>query len=325
MKHFLIFLLVGSTLMLFSHCKKSATEPDRTKSDTYSFTSANVKTNGAQYFNFATNNSTDGQSQYDLAFTTTERIAEVGSGNCVYFDISADPVIKAGPDVTIAKIEAASLDAVTTCPADTQFGTDDTTAIPLIGKSWLDQKYNVKPDVYVFKTCKGNYGLLAFQSYVFDMNTFHIVSIKWYFKYNANGSTDFSSTALDSFSTENAYEQKRYFSFTEGALSFGYGTWDVEVIGSAIWLGPHVTIRKLENTNINDVSSAPADHFNGDDLTSYVTSGWYDSDENHKVIPNDYVYAVKTQTGKVAAFKVTNYYDDHGNSGVFTINWKYLP
>jgi len=176
--------------------------------------------------------------------------------------------------------------------------------------------------VNVFKSCNGNYGLLAFDSYEMNFSTFQIKSIKWYFKYNDDGTADFSSTAVDSFTTENAYEQTRYFSFKDAALAMAYGTWEVTVEGSSIWLGPNVKVYKLENTNINDITTITETGFSGGDLTSYVCSGWYDSDENHTVIPRDYVYFAKTNSGKTAAFEITDYYDGMGNSGAFTIKWK---
>ena len=324
MKQFLIVLFISSLFIFLNSCSDNSTNNnDGGSGSTESYTTTNVKTEGTQYFSFESKSATtEKPAAFDLELTLEQRMAEVGVNSCVYFNVSADPIIKSGPGVTIARIDAASLNDVTAVPADENFSADDTVSAPLIGKTWMDAGHNVKPDVYVFKTCSGNYGLLAIESYEMDFTLFQIKSIKWNFKYNADGSTDFSNATADSFRTENAYEQPRYFSFVDGALAMAYGTWDVTVDGSTIWLGPNVQVYKLENMALNNVTTISETGFNGDDLVSFVCSGWYDSDENHTVIPRDYVYVAKTSSGDVAAFEITNYYDNMGNSGAFTIEWK---
>lgn len=323
MKRFLVLSVIFSLFVLFSCSEKSTKTDDNGFGAIETYTTANVKSDGAQYFSFTSKSaSAEKPAAFDLEFTVAPRLVEVGENTCVYFNVSTDPTIKAGPGVTIARVDAASLDDITELPAATEFRSDDTVRTALIGKTWMDENHAVKPDVYVFESCNGNYGLLAFDSYEMDFSTFQIKSIKWYFKYNEDGTADFSTTALDSFTTENAYEQTRYFSFKDGALTMAYGSWDVTVEGSSIWLGPHAQAYKLENTNINAVTTIDETGFSADDLTSYVCSGWYDSDENHTVIPLDYVYVAKLGDGKAAAFEITNYYDDMGNSGAFTVKWK---
>ncbi len=323
MKRFFIFSILISLFALFSCSENSTKTDDDDFGATESYTTVNVKTDSSQYFSFTSKSATaEKPAAFDLEFTLDQRMAEVGVNSCVYFNVSSDPIIKAGPGVRIARVDAASLDDVTSVPENENFISDDTVRAALIGKTWMDASHNVKPDVYVFKSCNGNYGLLAFDSYEMDFSIFQIKSIKWYFKYNVDGTADFSNTPVDSFKTDNAYDQTRYFSFKDGALAMAYGTWEVTVDGSTIWLGPNVQTYKLENTNINNITTVAETGFSGDDLTSYVCSGWYDTDENHTVIPNDFVYIAKTSSGDVTAFEITNYYDNMGNSGAFTIKWK---
>ncbi len=310
------------------NCSKNTTSPKNDLGQVESYTTGNVKTEGTQYFTFASKKAvTRKPDEYDLAFDLEEREAEVGApGSCEYFAISTDPVVKLGPGVTGVRLDASSLDDVTEIPQANQFVADDTLAEAVIGKSWFDAQngYSVRPDVYVLKRCDGSYALVQFKHYDFDMTKMQISNIYFDFKLNGTGSTDFSQTALDSGQTGNGYEKTQYFSLKDGQLSMGYGTWDLKTIGSAIWLGPNVTMHKLENTDIDSVTTVSATDFTGDHLQKYLTMGWYDSDENHKVIPRDYAYIVKTKQGKIVAFALTNYYDDQGNSGAFTIQWKYL-
>ena len=48
----------------------------------------------------------------------------------------------------------------------------------------------------------------------------------------------------------------------------------------------------------------------------------YDTDDAHKVIPKDYVFVTKLTNGKYVAYEIVSYYDDLGESGAFTIEWK---
>jgi len=325
MKYLLIVLISITLLITLSSCSEESTNSNENGPEIGEFTTANVKTDGDQYYSFSTNSATaDEPESYDLAFTLITRSEEVGQNTCVYFGIGQDPVMKAGEGITIAKVDAASLDEVTEIPASNSFMSDDPSAVPVIGSDWLDQTFAINPDVYILKTCQGNYGLLEIKDYVYNPAVHQISSIKWFYKYNDNGSMDFSNSPIDSFSTENAYDQDRYFCFADGNLDFAYGTWEVHVKGSEIWLGPDVTVYKMENTEINNVTTIPSENYSGDKIPFYAIASWYDSDENHKVIPKDYVYIVKTQDNKFAAFEVTSYYDNMGDSGAFTIQWKYL-
>ncbi len=317
-------ILVTLFATLFWQCS-STTEPADQGSEKSTVTTANVKTDGSQYFSFSSGEvSSAANNGYDLEFAVIGLTEEVEPNSCQFFAVGQYPVFKTGAGVQLASIAGNDLDAINNIPEDLSFSADDTTAAPIIGKTWFDQQYNVKPDVFVFKNCQGHFGLMQITKYDFDPSTFHIVSVHFKYKYNADGSTDFSAATLDSFATANAYEQTRYFSLASGDVSFPYGNWEFRLEGSTIWLGPNVQMKRLENTDIEAVTSVTNEGFTMDDVKHFVSEGWYDSDETHHVIPNDLIYFAKLSDGKIAAFRVVNYYDSQGISGSFTFEWKYL-
>ena len=327
------FKLLLTTLFILSiglitSCSNSTTNPDdNSDSEVKTFKSANIKTEDAQYFTFADDSATSEKPHsWDITFTINKRTVEVEQNSCIYFEVGTNPAIIGAPGITLAKTAAASLDDIKELPSEESFVEDDTLSEAFIGKNWFDPQngYAVRPDVYAVKTCAGNYALLQIKRFDFDYANFQISNIYFDYKYNSGGSADFSAAPLDSSQSGNAYTQARYFSFTGDFLDYGYGSWDIKFDGSALWLGPNAQVKKIENTNINDVGAVDDNGFTSDHLPSFMTDGWYDTDETHHVIPNDYVYFVHTKDDKYAAFEITNYYDDMGNSGVITIKWKYM-
>ena len=220
-------------------------------------------------------------------------------------------------------IEALSLDDVEEVPDETSFKSDNDEVAAFIGKTWFDASYNVKPDVYLFKVCGGNYGVVGIKDYEMDFGKMQIKNIIWEYKYNDNGSTDFSSTPVSSFETGNAYDNACYFSFTDGKVTSTDPS-HITVEGSSFWLGHGTTVKKLANTDIADIGAVDDSGMQTDTSPSYISLGWYNYGEGHLLTPKDYVYVVKTSDSKYAAFEITNYYDSEGNSGTFTIDWKYL-
>ena len=325
MKYLFVLLLSLGIVISLSSCSDDSTGNDDNGDKSGSFTTENVKSAGSQFFTFSSNTAASEEPEnYDLKFTLITRLAEVGVNSCVYFSVGQDPIMLADSGITIAKVDAASLDDVTTIPSSENFKADDPTNTAVIGGSWLDNTYSIEPDVFVVKSCDDNYALVSFADYSYDPAVHQISGIKFYYKYNDDGSMDFTNTTLDSFTTENAYTQTRYFSFSDGNLDFAYGSWQLQVTDSDIWLGPNCSVMRLENTDINDVTVVSGTSFEYDTWPTYVTAGWYDSDENHHINPLDYVYVVHTNDDNYVAFEVLSYYDDMGNSGAFTIDWKYL-
>ncbi|MBK8944007.1 MAG: HmuY family protein [Ignavibacteriae bacterium] len=320
MKQILYIILI---LSIFISCDENSTDPkDDNKTEVQQFKSHNVKTNGKHYFSFSTNSAeTSEPSSFDIAFGTVPLTVE--SAPCQYFTMPNDPVILCGPNSEIAIIDAVSLGEVTSIPAASEFAKDNTVGEAYIGKKWYDANNAVLQNVYIIKNCAGNYSLLEITNYDYDFTLHQISSIHFRYKYNSFGGTDFSTTPIDSFKTENAYNDMKYFSFEEGKVSSSQ-TYQLKINGSAIWLGENVEIKKLENTSIESIANISTSEFTSDTKTSYVTLGWYNYGEGHLLTSKDYVYVVKTSDGKYAAFEITNYYDDEGNSGTFTIDWKYL-
>ncbi len=320
MKKIILFLVLG--LLAFACSDNSPSEPDDGNDNAKTFTSHNVKTEGTQYFKFETNSGyTENDGNWDIAFSTVPLTVETQP--CQFFTMPYDPVILAGEGVTIAKVNAESLDDVTSVPSDTAFHSDNPEGNPFIGKNWFDENYNVRNDVYVIKTCPGNFALLQITGYDMDFTNFQVSNIIWKFKYNADGSTDFTNTAVDTFETGNAYTETRYFSFANGSVTAD-DSYDLKIVGSTIWLGNNVKAKRLENTELETVTTVSDDNFESDVQPYYVTRDWYSYGENHIVTPDDFVFVVKTSDGKYPAFEITNYYDSQGNSGSFTIKWKYL-
>lgn len=318
------FLLLTLFTVFLWQCS-ATTEPAAENAEITTVSTGNVKTDGDQYFSFTNGAiSSSADNGYDLDFAVIGLTEEVAPHSCQFFAVGQYPIFKTGKGVQLAFAAGNDLSEFSSVPDTLTFAADDTTEVPVIGKTWFDRQYNVKPDVFVFKNCEGRFGLMQITKYDFDPATFHIVSVHFKYKYNADGSTDFSAAALDSFATANAYEQTRYFSMASGDVSFPYGNWEFRLEGSSLWLGPNVQVKRFENTTIESVTTVTDDGFTTDDVPHYVSQGWYNTDETHHVIPKDLIYFARLSNGKTAAFRVINYYDSQGVSGTFTFEWKYL-
>jgi hypothetical protein len=84
-----------------------------------------------------------------------------------------------------------------------------------------------------------------------------------------------------------------------------------------------MSIAVLKDTKMEDVTDVPG---LSDFVTDYTTEidSWYNMTDANIVLSNASVWVVNTADGKFPAFEITNYYDDQGVSGVFSIEWKYL-
>ncbi len=318
----IILLLIS--LIIINACDDNSTDPKDDKKDKVNtFTSHSIKTNGKQYFTFSNNQgTTTPPASWDIAFGAAPLTVETSP--CKFLVMPNDPLIFCGENSSIAIVNAASLDKVTSVPAESEFKTDNTEGTPFIGKNWYNAQFAIKNDVYAIKTCANKYALLKIKDYEYDPAKHQIKSIHWDYKFNSDGSMDFSNTSIDSFKTENAYTETKYFSFSSGAVSSS-DTYQLKIEGSSIWLGPKVEAKKMENKSLTEVTTISAENFNTDVQKSYVTTEWYIyNNVDHTLTPRDYVYVVKTGDNKYAAFKIKSYYDSEGNSGTFTIDWKYL-
>ncbi len=93
-----------------------------------------------------------------------------------------------------------------------------------------------------------------------------------------------------------------------------------------IIIGNGKTAAKVEAKSLEDVTTLPAASlFIADKDGFYTTQGWYDyNPATHTVTPKEFVYVVKVDDTKNALIEITDYYDENGQSGYFTIHWKYL-
>ncbi len=318
MKKILTLLLISSFIFACS----DDDEPTPKEPVKSTFKSHNIKTEGKQYFTFASNEGTTGEpATWDIAFGSTPLTVETAP--CQFFTMPNDPVIFAGTDLKIAKIEAANLDEITVIPGESAFKEDISEGNPVIGKTWVDGSFNINPDTYVIKTCSGDFGILQLTAYTYEPTKHQLYDIKFEYKFNEGGSTDFTSTALNSITVPDANTDMQYFSFENGIVTSD-DSFDLKFDGYSIWLGPNATTSKLVNTDIEDVATVSDSGLEADELPSFVTTGWYNYGAGHVLTPRDYVYVVNTPDGKYPTFEIVNYYDAEGNSGTFTIEWKYL-
>lgn len=84
-----------------------------------------------------------------------------------------------------------------------------------------------------------------------------------------------------------------------------------------------MSIAVLKDTKLDNVTDVPGSN---EFVTNYSTEtdSWYNMTDANIVLSNESVWVVNTADGKFPAFEITNYYDDQGVSGVFSIEWKYL-
>ncbi|MEE9167342.1 MAG: HmuY family protein [Candidatus Neomarinimicrobiota bacterium] len=315
----LTLLCVGTWLLM--GCEEKSMNDDSQEPEHFTFTSVNVKTEGTQYFNFSTNEGTTTEPEsWDIAFGVVPVTVEIAP--CQYMTIS-DPVIMTGEEITMAVVDTADLEDVMDPPSSVSFF-GDSDAVALIGKNWLAADFSIYQDTYALRTCAGDYAALQFQDYTYTSAPLHqLVDITWTYKYDSDGSSDLSDANIDTFVASGSYDEPTYFAFGSEEVSDGE-SWDIKVDGYEIWLGNGVAVQKLSDTSLGEITEASSGDYSTDALPFYVTSGWYDYGEGHVLAPKDLVYIVNTADGKYPSLKIFSYYDDQGESGTFTMEWKYL-
>ncbi len=129
-----------------------------------------------------------------------------------------------------------------------------------------------------------------------------------------------------------------YFSFADNAGdTVGAGDWDIKFATFSFSPAPGLTISspyfegaadlgvaRVDAASLDDVTEVPGSFSTGVFTTIAEADVWFMTTDAHVVQPLDYVYVVNTADGKYPAFEITNYYDDMGESGSYTIAWKYL-
>ncbi len=154
-----------------------------------------------------------------------------------------------------------------------------------------------------------------------------------------NNSTNSDDTSgINTHSTVNVKDATEYFSFSNNSGSadeaaehdivFYASQWQPAPQAPVIWdprfrVNEGISIAVLKDTKLDEVTQVPA---NGEFIANYSTETdiWYHMINQVTVVPNENVWIVNTSDGKFPAFEITNYYDEQGNSGVYTIEWKYL-
>jgi len=129
-----------------------------------------------------------------------------------------------------------------------------------------------------------------------------------------------------------------YFSFaTNTSDTVGAGNWDVKFATISFSPVPGMTISspyfegvadlgfaRVDAASLADVTEVPGSFSTGTFTTVAEEDVWYMTTDAHIVEALDYVYVVNIADGKYPAFEITNYYDAIGESGAYTISWKYL-
>lgn len=143
---------------------------------------------------------------------------------------------------------------------------------------------------------------------------------------------------VQTYSSLNIKENTDYFSFaTNSGSTNANSNYDV-MFYSIDWSPPGapVTIKDprfavkeglsiavLDGSKLDEVTEVPSSASFIDNFVSALGE-WYEETEAHVILPEEKVYVVNTTDGKFPAFQITGYYDDMGNSGVFSFDWKYL-
>jgi len=140
-------------------------------------------------------------------------------------------------------------------------------------------------------------------------------------------------------STLNVKTGSEYFSFaTNSGSTNSTSNYDIEFY-SVFWRpapgAPEIYDPRFRGNNgidiavikdtksLEDVTEVPSSN---KFISNFSTESdlWFYPTAANIVVPFDYVYVVNTADGKFPAFEIINYYDEDGNSGVFSIEWKYL-
>ena len=307
-------LTIAITLLIFWSCSDDSSSSNDSSN---SFTTANVNQTDT-YFTFSTEKAdTIAPTSWDVLFTSV--VEDVYRGGCTPTPTPTS-MIFLGNNATGAKVSATEIDEVTTIPDASEFKNDINELLPVIGKKWYTagmQGLEFSEEVYAVKTCDGKFCLLQpYYGYYTGPPNHQVEDIKWRIKYNNNGSNDFTDTVVDSFTADNAYTEKQYYSFFNNSAVIVDSTYQIVLDGSNILVGGGSIAKNLGITDINSVSIVSDDSWEMDE-----TARWYDYNLNgmHRLTPKNIVYVIHTENDKYVAMEIVGY-----NDGEFTVFWKYL-
>lgn len=145
-------------------------------------------------------------------------------------------------------------------------------------------------------------------------------------------------TDLKSYSTLDVKENTDYFNFaTNSGSTDANSDYDI-MFYHVMWQpaqeapiipDPRFVVKNglsaavLEKIELEDINEVPE---SANFIANFISEKgeWYDETSAHVIIPIEKVYIVNTTDGKFPAFQITGYYDELGESGVLSFNWKYL-
>ncbi len=167
-------LLIGLLLFMVG-CEDKKQEDDGNGYSTY--TTINVKSpDVAEYFTFASNSgSTESTSDYDVKFYALY-YQPPGAPVWIY-----DPRFDIGENVSIAVVDAATLDDVVDIPAEEEFVNGFTTADENNSWYYMTSSNLVMPNdfVYVVNTSDGKYPAFEIVSYYDDIGVSGVFVFQW--------------------------------------------------------------------------------------------------------------------------------------------------
>lgn len=175
------------------------------------------------------------------------------------------------------------------------------------------------------------------------LKTILIASMAIFLLFGCEATDEEGTIETFTFSSDNVKTgPANYFSFaTNTADTAGTSNWDVKFatfsfsipINDSTFMtisnpfiegATDIMVARVDAASLEEVTEVPASFSDSTYSTMATEDIWYTTTDAHVVQPLDYVYVLNTADGKYPAFEITNYYDDLGESGVYTIAWKYL-
>lgn len=150
--------------------------------------------------------------------------------------------------------------------------------------------------------------------------------------------SDDDTDGINTHATVNVKTATEYFNFSTNSGSADAVSAHDIVFYSVMWTPPGapvtindprfrvkdgLSIAVVNTENLDDVTEVPASEEFIENFVSEMGE-WYYETAAHFILPSDNVYIVNTTDGKFPAFEIIKYIDEEGNSGIFSIEWKYL-
>lgn len=181
-----------------------------------------------------------------------------------------------------------------------------------------------------------NYSTLKNETHMYNLPEYYTIKLE---VKDSGGLTHTTTSLVDIigiYSTVNVKTSSDYFSFANNSgssnamslhdIMFYTIQWQPAPNVSRIYdpqfkVRGGLSIAVLKGTNLDDVTEIPTNF-----ILNYSTKydSWYYTTNSSIVLSHENVWVVRTSDGRYPAFVIKSYYDEQGNSGVFSIEWKYL-